>query len=312
MLTSISQGTGNTRQHSTTRGAEVVLTGVAGAATLVRPMLPPPAMPAPALLPRANKTAESAPGSSLSDAQAQMVVEHLSMVRYVARQIAERLPQHVELEELVAAGTLGLVDAARKYNAGKNVQFRSYAQFRIRGAILDSLRALDWSPRELRRKARSMQAATRTLQLRLGRAPQDAEVAAAMDLSLLELQQMQAQIKGLEMSTLNAERGEDGGEDELACVPADERENPLLQCMEAEARERLIEAIKALPERERTVMSLYYYEEMTMREIGTILGVVESRVSQIHHLALGRLRGLLTDLRGHAGKAAPVRVRRAS
>ena len=312
MLTSTSQGTGNTGQNSATRGAEAVFTGVAGAAALTCPKLPPPAMPVPAVLPRAKATAESATGSSLSEAQGQMVVEHLSMVRYVARQIAERLPQHVELEELVSAGTLGLVDAARKYNAGKNVQFRSYAQFRIRGAILDSLRALDWSPRELRRKARTMEEATRSLQLRLGRAPQDAEVAAAMDLSLLELQQMQAQIKGLEVSALNVERGEDGGEDELAFVPADERENPLLQCLEAEARGRLIEAIKALPERERTVMSLYYYEEMTMREIGTILGVVESRVSQIHHLALRRLRGVLADLRGQAGKAATARVRRAS
>lgn len=309
MLTSIARGTGNTRQDSANRGAEAVFTGVAGAATLIRPTLPSPALP---VLPSANKAAKSVPGSSLSEAQAQMVVDHLSTVRYVARQIAERLPQHVELEELVSAGTLGLVDAARKYNAGKNVQFRSYAQFRIRGAILDSLRALDWSPRELRRKARSMEEAARNLQLRLGRAPQDAEIAAAMDLSLLELQQMQAQIKGLEVSALNVERGEDGGEDELAFVPADERENPLLQCLEAEARERLIEAIKALPERERTVMSLYYYEEMTMREIGTILGVVESRVSQIHHLALGRLRGLLADLRDQTVKTERLRVRRAS
>ncbi len=290
-----------------------MLGGYAGGPALPRPTLPSPAMPVPVLLPRKEKTG-SAPGSSLSEAQGQLVLEHLSVVRYVARQIAERLPQHVELEELVSAGTLGLVDAARKYNAGKNVQFRSYAQFRIRGAILDSLRALDWSPRELRRKARSIEETTQTLQIRLHRAPQDAEIAAEMDLSLLQLQQIRGQIKGLEVSALNVERGEDGGEDELAFVPADERENPLLQCLEGEARRRLIEAIEALPERERLVMSLYYYEEMTMREIGVILGVVESRVSQIHHLAIGRLRGLLADLRSKGGKAAQpaaVRVRRA-
>ena len=289
-----------------------LLGGFPGGPTLPRPTLPAPATPAPAVAAR-EKTAEPAT-NALSDAQQQLVIEHLPIVRFVARGIAERLPQHVEVDELVSAGTLGLVDAARKYNAGKNVQFRSYAQFRIRGAILDSLRALDWSPRELRRKARTIEETTRTLQVRLGRAPQDAEVAAEMGLSLLHLQQLQGQIKGLEVSALNADRGEDGGEDELAFIPAKESENPLTQCLDGEARRKLIVAIEALPERERLVMSLYYYEEMTMKEIGVILGVVESRVSQIHHLAIGRLRGLLADLRGRrdAATPSPVRARRAS
>ncbi len=259
-----------------------------------------------------TKAQKAAPGAPLSAEQEALLLEHLPIVRYVARSIHERLPQHVELDELIGAGTLGLLDAARKYDAGKNVQFRSYAQFRVRGAILDSLRSLDWSPRELRRKGRAIEEAARALQLKLGRAPQDSEIAAAMDLSLLELQQLTGQLKGLEVATLHADRGEDSGEEELTFIPAKESENPLFQCLEAEAKQRLIAGIEALPERERLVMTLYYYEELTMKEIGTVLGVVESRVSQIHHLALGRLRSKLADLGARGSKPAPVRVRRAS
>ncbi len=244
--------------------------------------------------------------SALTAEQERLLLEHLPSVRYLARTIHERLPQHVEIDELIGAGTLGLVDAARKFNPAKNVQFRSYAQFRIRGAILDSLRSLDWSPRELRRKGRAMEEATRKLELQLGRPPQQAEIAAEMGLSLLHLQQLAGQLKGLEVATLHAERGEDSGEEELAFLPAKESENPLFQCLEAEARQRLIAAIERLPERERTVMTLYYFEEMTMKEIGALLGVVESRVSQMHHLALGRLRTVLADLRG-GGRSAQVR-----
>ena len=251
---------------------------------------------------------------ALTGEQERLLLEHLTTVRYVARTIHERLPQHVELDELVSAGTLGLLDAARKFNPGKNVQFRSYAQFRIRGAILDSLRSLDWSPRELRRKGRAMEEATRTLEARLGRAPQLAEIAGEMGLSLADMQQLTGQLRGLEVATLNAERSEDSGEEELAFLPARESENPLFQCLESEAKRKLVEAIDALPERERLVMTLYYFEEMTMKQIGMVLGVVESRVSQIHHMAVSRLRILLADLGARGGRSThkQLRARRAS
>ena len=126
-----------------------------------------------------------------------------------------------------------------------------------------------------------------------------------MGLALLHFQQLQGQLKGLEITALNADRGEETGEEELIFVPAKESENPLFQCLEGEARRRLIGAIDELPERERLVMRLRYFEDMNMREIGTVLGVVESRVSQIHTHALHRLRGLLADLRG--GNARPLR-----
>ncbi len=268
-----------------------------------------PGLPAlPRVAPAGERRGLAPSSAGLSAAQERLVLEHLPVVRHVARQVHEKLPQHIELDELIGAGTLGLVDAARKYDESKNVQFRSYAQFRVRGAILDSLRSLDWGPRELRRKGRAMEEATRALQARLGRPPQDAEVAAEMGIALLQLQQLAGEIKGLDIAALNADRGDEGGEEELAFVPAKESENPLFQCLDREARRRLIGAIDELGERERAVMRLYYFEEMTMREIGGVLGVVESRVSQIHSLALRRLRGLLADLRG----GAPRQMRRAS
>ena len=246
--------------------------------------------------------AEADAGASLSSTQEHLLLEHLPLVRSVARGIHEKLPQHVELDELISAGMLGLLDAARRFNAHKNVQFRSYAQFRIRGAILDSLRSLDWSPRELRRKARAMEEARRALEARLGRSPMDSEVADELGVALLDLQQLAGKIRGLQVTTLNVERSEDSGEDELDFLPAKETENPLFQCLEGEARRRVISAVDALPERERLVLTLYYFEEKTMKEIGQVLGVVESRVSQIHQHALPRLRKLLADLRALPNK----------
>ncbi len=253
------------------------------------------------------------PMPSQAAEQERLMIEHLPTVRYVARQIHERLPQHVEFDELISAGTLGLIDASRKFNPDKNVQFRSYAQFRIRGAILDSLRSLDWSPRELRRKGRAVEEATRALTSRCGRPPAEAEIAREMGLELGDLQQLLGELKGLEISTLNSERSEESGEEELAFVPGKETDNPLYQCLEGEARTRLAAAIDKLAERERLVMTLYYYEERTMKEIGLILGVVESRVSQIHAAAVEHLRILLADLAGRGQKPArAMRARRVS
>ena len=179
------------------------------------------------------------------------------------------------------------MDAFYQIRSQKKVQFRSYAQFRIRGAILDSLRTLDWSPRDLRRKGRAVEEAIGMLTARLGRAPSEAEIAAEMGLSLEEYQALLGDLKGLEIGTLHVERNEDSGEEELAYVPGRPEEDPLFCCLRGELKEKLAEAIEALPERERLVMTLYYYEELTMREIGLALGVVESRVSQIHCLGGG-------------------------
>jgi RNA polymerase sigma factor for flagellar operon FliA len=235
-----------------------------------------------------------------------LLMEHLPTVRYLARRIHERLPQHVELDDLVSAGVVGLIDAFSKFDHKKKVQFKSYAQFRIRGAILDSLRTLDWSPRELRRKGRAVEEAIRAVTQRVGRAPLEQEIAAEMEVSLAEYQSLLGDLKGLEIGSLHMERSEDSGDDELAYIPGSPEEDPLFRCLKGEMKQRLADAIDELPEKERMVLTLYYYEELTMKEIGLTLGVVESRVSQIHSSAVLRLRSALAGLRVgesvHAGK----------
>ena len=236
-----------------------------------------------------------------------MLLEHLPTVRYIARRIHERLPQHVELDDLVSAGVVGLIDAFSKFDHTKKVQFKSYAQFRIRGAILDSLRTLDWSPRELRRKGRAVEEAIRALTHRLGRAPAEQEIAADMGLELAEYQQLLGDLKGLEIGSLHIERTEDSGDEELAYIPGSPEDDPLFRCLQSEMRERLAGAIGGLPEKERLVLTLYHYEGLTMKEVGQMLGVVESRVSQIHSSAVLRLRAALGVF---AGRKAPTATRR--
>jgi RNA polymerase sigma factor for flagellar operon FliA len=152
--------------------------------------------------------------------QEKVLLEHLPVVRFLARRIHERLPQYVDIEDLVSAGVVGLMDAFAKFDPDKKVQFRSYAQFRIRGAILDSLRTLDWSPRELRRKGRAVEEAIRTLTARLGRAPGEGEVAVEMALTLDEYQQLLGDLKGLEIGSLHVERNEDSGKRNWPMWPA--------------------------------------------------------------------------------------------
>ena len=247
----------------------------------------------------------AAPGGALTGEQERVLLEHLPIVRYLARRIHERLPQHVDIEDLVSAGVVGLMDAFAKFDPEKRVQFRSYAQFRIRGAILDSLRTLDWSPRELRRKGRAVEEAIRVLTARLGRTPGEAEIAAEMELGLDEYLQLLGDLKGLEIGTLHVEHNENSGEEELAYVPGRPEEDPLFRCLRGELEERLTDAIQNLPDRERLVMTLYYYEEMTMREIGLALGVVESRISQVHASAVVHLRAALRDLAAGSRPASP-------
>ena len=222
-----------------------------------------------------------------------LLLEHLPSVRYIAHRIHERLPQHVELDDLISSGIVGLIDAFNKFDHTKQVQFKSYAQFRIRGAILDSLRVLDWSPRELRRKGRAVQEAIQTMTCNLRRTPTETEIARELNLGIHEYQLLLGQLKGLEIGSLNVEHNDDSGEDQLAYIAGSPEDDPLFRCLQGEMRQLLVDAIEELPEKERMVLTLYYYEELTMKEIGLTLGVVESRVSQIHSAAVVRLRSSL-------------------
>lgn len=254
------------------------------------------------LAPQTTPHAEPALAPGLHE---QLLMEHLPSVRFIARKLHQTLPRHVELDDLISAGTVGLMEAFHRFDACRHVQFKSYAQFRIRGAILDWLRTLDWGPRELRRKARAVAETTRVLTLQLGRAPGEQEIADAMGMSLDDLQLLAGELRSLELGSLNAEHSKDDDDEELDYVAASAEEDPLFLCLAAESRQRLIDAIEELPEKERLVLTLYYYEELTMREIGMTLGVVESRVSQIHSGAVRTLRAALGAPAPH-----PARSRR--
>ena len=251
----------------------------------------PPAWLAPARTSVAAK--RPIPASLEGPERDRLLLEHLPTVRYLAHRIHERLPHQVELDDLISAGVVGLIDAFNKFDNKKMVQFKSYAQFRIRGAILDSLRGLDWSPRELRRKGRAVQEAIQALTRMLRRTPSEPEVAKELNLGLNEYQLLLGQLKGLEIGSLNLEHAEDSSEDQLAFIAGSPEDDPLFRCLQGEMRQCLIDAIEDLPEKERMVLTLYYYEELTMKEIGLTLGVVESRVSQIHSSAVVRLRSTL-------------------
>jgi RNA polymerase sigma factor for flagellar operon FliA len=234
---------------------------------------------------------ESKNGTNSSREQA--LLDHLPLVRYAARRIHERLPQHVELDDLVSSGFVGLIDALDKFDSTRNVQFRSYAQFRIRGAILDSLRTLDWGSRQLRRQGRSIEEAVQTLTKRLQRIPTEDEIAGELGMSLDRYQEILGDLRGLQIGSLQQTIDEDSTDSELERLPASQEEDPYQRCLRAEMSHRLKSAMEQMPEREARVLTLYYREEMTLKQIGAILGLVESRVSQIRGAAVVRLRGYL-------------------
>jgi len=229
----------------------------------------------------------------VQDTRKTLLEKHLPEVRYIARRIHGRLPSHIPLEDLVHDGVLGLIDAIDKFDPVKQVQLKSYAKFRIRGAILDSLRASDWSPRSLRRQARRLQEAHRELSAALGRVPTEAEIAGHMNIEVAAVQQLVSDLRGLDVASLDSAPGE-SVQDELPfprCMDAEA--DPHAVCLRKEMKSHLKQVLNHLDERERRVIELYYRDELTMKEIGTLLGIGESRVSQIHSAAMLRLRGRL-------------------
>jgi RNA polymerase sigma factor FliA len=219
-----------------------------------------------------------------------VLLEHMPLVRMVAYRIRERLPQSVEFDDLVSAGVVGLIDAYNKFDPSKEVLFRSYAAVRIRGAILDSLRGMDWAPREIRRKAREIEEATQRLIPRLGRKPQQSEVAVELGMAFASFQKLLMTVKGLEIGSLQEPRGEGSPEEEMVSIETNPEDDPLHRCMRSERAARLSAVVAELPEREQRVLQMYYVEEMTLKEIGLVLGLVESRVSQIRTVVLEVLR----------------------
>jgi RNA polymerase sigma factor FliA len=227
-----------------------------------------------------------------------LVMQELSQVNYIAQRIRERLPQHVELEDLVNAGVIGLLEASRTFDRSKNAQFKTFAKFRIRGAILDSLRDSDWGSRYIRRRGREIVEATAQLEGKLGRRPDESEVAAEMGLELDHLRKIKQQIDGLHISGQEIAASNDRSEslDVIESAPNLVDPDPFELCLQGEMKAHLAEAISKLSEREQLILSLYYREELTMKEIAEVVGVALSRISQIRQAMMVKLRISLAHL----------------
>jgi len=223
----------------------------------------------------------------------EVIIRYSPMIKYVANRIAMRLPPHIEVDDLISVGVLGLMDAISKYDSSRGAKFKTYAEFRVRGAILDELRAMDWVPRSIRQKASSVDKVVQSLQVKLSRSPEDQEVAKEMGISLEQFHTTLNETKSIPVFSLDdLGIAKDSGEQQslLDCLAGKADADPQTQIRLTELKEIIAKAIDTLPEKERLMVSLYYYEELTMKEIGAVLEITESRVSQIHSKAVYRLR----------------------
>ncbi len=235
-----------------------------------------------------------------SSLKEQIVLEHTPLIRYIVNRIAVRLPSHIDLDDLHNTGVIGLMDAIEKYDPEKNCKFKTYAEFRIKGAILDQLRSLDWVPRSVRQKSRRLERAYGEVEQRLGRSASEEEVADSLGLQIEKFHELLNQVRGVSLVNLEELRGT-GADGERTGSYADivedvHSENPFATFKLHEMKQLIADTISSLPEKERLVISFYYYEDLNMKEIGSILGITESRVCQIHTKSILRLRSKLKAL----------------
>jgi RNA polymerase sigma factor for flagellar operon FliA len=234
-----------------------------------------------------------------------LVLEHVGLVRILASRLAQRIPAHVELSELVSVGMVGLVEAARRYRPATGVPFDAFARQRVQGAMVDALRDLDWAPRSVRRMRRDIDSAIARKRHETGREPTDREIADALAVTETQYGRMLDQIRAVDVATLRQlDAGRDG--EPLLEIALETDDGPHAQLERAELRTHLVRALGLLPERERQILSLYYERELTLAEIGAVIGVGESRVSQLRTQAIARLR---SSLRASLGRPAKDGVR---
>ena len=235
-----------------------------------------------------------------------LVLTYAPLVKYVAGRLGSGLPAHVDEGDLVSYGLLGLMGAIERYDPGRDVKFETYAIARIKGQIIDELRAMDWVPRSVRARARDIERAIAALEAKLGRAPDDGEIAGRLGITTEELEESLGEIARSSIAALDELWTVSGsGGDQVALIDTIEDESapdPQTTLSRTEQKEAVADAIARLPEREKLVVTLYYYEELTLREIGEVLGVTESRVSQLHTKAILRLKAHLAT----AGSPAPL------
>ncbi len=222
----------------------------------------------------------------------QLVLQHCNMVKFAALRLASRLPSHISADDLFNTGIIGLIDAIDKFDESQGIQFETYARIRVRGAMLDEIRAMDWIPRSLRQKSTEMEKKLSNLEQRLGRYPSDEEAAAELEISLDDYYKLLDEIKGIRLlpEEIGDVLAEGRGGNQLSTASDELFQKTYKQ----EIKKHLTEGIEALSKKEQLVLSLYYYEELTMKEIGVVLGYTESRISQIHTKAVLKLRTRLT------------------
>ena len=234
----------------------------------------------------------SIPGEISVEERERLILEHLPQVRLIARRIHERVPENVSLDDLISAGVVGLIGAIDLFDPKHNVKLKTYAEYKIRGAILDSLRGLDWAPRQKRRMARQMESAIQAASQRLHREPTEEEIAGELQLDLAQYHQWLADLQGLGIGTL--ESAGEAGRDVLEYTSDDEEKLPSRLLERRELEKLLAEAIEQMPPMDRTVLSLYYHEELTLREIAEVVNLHQSRISQLKSQAILRLRAYIS------------------
>ena len=223
----------------------------------------------------------------------EMILKYTPLIKYIAHRLALRLPPHIMIDDLINSGVIGLIDALNKFDPAKKVQFKTYAEFRIKGAMLDELRSLDWVSRSIRQKAAQLEKAFQNLEMKKGRAVEDQEVAQELGLSLENYYSMVSEINGVSLTELSGVRKRIphfADEDLLNLLVDEKADQSFNQLGLEELKEVLTRGIEELTPKERTVISLYYYEELTLKEIGEVLGFTESRICQIHTKAILKLR----------------------
>jgi RNA polymerase sigma factor for flagellar operon FliA len=257
-----------------------------------------------------SKPYAAAPALDPSERE-RLILEHLPQVRLIARRIHERLPESVNLDDLVSTGIVGLISAIDRFDPAHNVKLKTYAEYKIRGAILDSLRGLDWAPRQQRKRAKQIEAAIASAEQRLQRMPTEDEIAVELGLSMAEYHDWLVDVRAVNLGSLESGAPEEDGRDLLRFISDSEEKWPSRLLERAELERLLAEAISRMPPIEKTVLNLYYRDEMTLREIARIVSLHESRISQLKSQAILRLRSYV-EKRWPMQKGAPVRVKEVS
>ncbi len=228
-----------------------------------------------------------------ADERERLILEHLPQVRLIARRIHERLPESVSLDDLISTGVVGLISAIDNFDHNHKVKLKTYAEYKIRGAILDSLRGLDWAPRQQRKKAKLIEASIAKVEQQVHRQPTEEEIATQLEISLKEYHAWLVDIRGVNLGSLEATPSEEDGRDLLQFVSDDEEFWPSRIVERSELQRVLAHAIEKMPYVERTILSLYYHEELTLREVAKVVKLHESRVSQLKSQAILRLRSFM-------------------